>query len=192
MTSANSISVFYLEDTELAEFEASNKGYRNDIYVKILNDLFNIKVYDIVRLKQDFELESESYGYYSVEPNLIIVKEVTKEAIEFVVKKLYEQKYFESIKTVDDDKLVEYLQMGKGDFLFPDQSIKFEMIKVNSYYMELKVGDGKYGHFKLPSEEFIHALLNGAEHFYRRYKEYFNSHDNAFYHSKIAEIRRSI
>ncbi|AIQ29239.1 MULTISPECIES: hypothetical protein [unclassified Paenibacillus] len=110
MTSANSISVFYLEDTELAEFEASNKGYRNDVYVMILNDLFNIKVYDIVRLKQDFELESESYGYYSVEPNLIIVKEVTKEAIEFVVKKLYEQKYLESIKTVDDDKLIEYFQ----------------------------------------------------------------------------------
>ncbi|MEK3685848.1 hypothetical protein [Paenibacillus sp. FSL R10-2736] len=110
MTSTNSIRVFYLEDTELAEFEAYNKGYRNDVYVKISNDLFNIKVYDIVRLKQDFELESESSGYYLVEPNLIIVKEVTKEAIDFVVKKLYEQKYFESIKTVDGDKLIEYFQ----------------------------------------------------------------------------------
>ncbi|AIQ58075.1 hypothetical protein [Paenibacillus borealis] len=88
--------------------------------------------------------------------------------------------------------LEEYLQVGKGGFLFPDQPIKFEMIKVNSYYMELKIGEGRYGHFKLPSEEFIHALLNGAEHFYRRYKEYFNSHDNAFYHTKIAAIRKHL
>ncbi|MNN95858.1 hypothetical protein D3C81_2147390 [compost metagenome] len=78
-----------------------------------MNKLFNIKVYDIVRIQQDFELELETCGYYSVEPNLILVKEVSKEEIEFVVRKLYEQKYFESVKPVDDKNLNEYFNIDK-------------------------------------------------------------------------------
>ncbi|KWX88794.1 hypothetical protein AMQ83_04515 [Paenibacillus riograndensis] len=109
----DNIKVFFLDDTELAEFEGNSKGYRNDVYVEVLNKLFNIKVYDIVRLQQDFELELETYGYYSVEPNLILVKEVSKEEIEFVVRKLYEQKYFESVKPVDDKNLNEYFNIDK-------------------------------------------------------------------------------
>ncbi|CQR55433.1 hypothetical protein [Paenibacillus riograndensis] len=109
----DNIKVFFLDDTELAEFEGNSKGYRNDVYVEVLNKLFNIKVYDIVRLQQDFELELETYGYYSVEPNLILGKEVSKEEIEFVVRKLYEQKYFESVKPVDDKNLNEYFNIDK-------------------------------------------------------------------------------
>ncbi|MBT2289166.1 hypothetical protein J7E73_08475 [Paenibacillus albidus] len=102
------LKIFFLEDTELAEYEAINKGYRNDAYVKVLNTLFNVKVYDIVRLQQDFESEIKSYGYYSIEPNLILVEEVSKEQIELVVKKLYEQQYFDNLKPINDIKLIDY------------------------------------------------------------------------------------
>lgn len=76
------------------------------------NKLFNIKVYDIIRLQQDYELEVETYGYYSVEPNLVLVKDVTKEEIEFVVRKLYGQKYFESLKPIDDKNLYEFFNLN--------------------------------------------------------------------------------
>lgn len=108
----DNIKVFFLDDTELAEFEGNSKGYRNDVYVKVLNKLFNIKVYDIVRLQQDYELELETYGYYSVEPNLVLVKDVSKAEIEFVVRKLFEQKYFESVKPVDDKSLYNYFNLN--------------------------------------------------------------------------------
>ncbi|MEK5445409.1 hypothetical protein [Paenibacillus sp. FSL R7-0331] len=72
------IKVYFLEDTELAEYEAVNKGFRLDVYVKIADDIFNVAVYDIVRLQQDFELEAENYGYHSVDPNLILVRKVKK------------------------------------------------------------------------------------------------------------------
>lgn len=104
----DNLKVFFLEDTELAEYEAINKGYRNDVYVKVSNSLFNVKVYDIVRLQQDFDLEVKSYGYYSIEPNLLLVEEVNKVHIEFVVKQLYKQKFFENLKPVNDTKLIEY------------------------------------------------------------------------------------
>ncbi|WP_342549365.1 hypothetical protein NST69_11530 [Paenibacillus sp. FSL P2-0089] len=59
------LKVLYLNNTERAEWESECGGYRNDVYVKVRNKLFNIKVYDMVRLQQDYELEIQTYGYYS-------------------------------------------------------------------------------------------------------------------------------
>ncbi|WP_374018185.1 hypothetical protein ABU162_29860 [Paenibacillus thiaminolyticus] len=94
--------VLFLENTELAEYEAINKGYRNDIYVKISNMVYNIRAYDLVRLQQDFESELEEYGYFSIEPNLVLVKEVSKEYIYLTIKELFKQKYFEDLKPIEE------------------------------------------------------------------------------------------
>ena len=99
------IIVYFLEDTELAEYEAVSKGYRNDVYVSVSNTLYSIIVYDIVRLQQDFESELEQYGYYSIEPNLVLVKEVSKENIHLTVKALNEQNYFDNLKPVDKNSI---------------------------------------------------------------------------------------
>ena len=95
------IEIFFLDDSELAEFEAKNKGYRVDVYVKVDNIFFHVRVYDVFTLKQDFERELDSYGYYAIEPNLILVKDVNKAEIIETIKRLYEQKYFEGIKPVE-------------------------------------------------------------------------------------------
>ncbi|KUP24591.1 hypothetical protein AWJ19_19900 [Paenibacillus sp. DMB5] len=88
----------FLEDTELVEYEAVNKGFRNDVYVKLADGLFNVLFYDSVRLQQDFESEVENYGFYSIDPNLILVSAVNKEEIVFVIENLYRQQYFEKLK----------------------------------------------------------------------------------------------
>lgn len=54
------IKIIYLDDSEHADYEALNKGYRNDVYVRVLNDVYSLHVYSIVRLKQDFETEVEA------------------------------------------------------------------------------------------------------------------------------------
>lgn len=74
---------------ELADYEALKKGYRNDVNVSVLNDVYSLHVYSIVRLKQDFETEVEAYGFYCIDPNLVLVNEVCKEEIEIVIFKLY-------------------------------------------------------------------------------------------------------
>ncbi|MGZ0052400.1 hypothetical protein [Brevibacillus gelatini] len=94
-------TVIFTNNTELAEFEALNKGYRNDVFVKIDEDYYNLRVYDIVRLKQDFESEMEDYGYYSVEPNLVLVTEVTTDNILKIISQLYEDGYFNHLKPVN-------------------------------------------------------------------------------------------
>ncbi len=77
-----SYKIIFAEDTEIAEYEAVNKGYRKDVTVIIDGRMYNLYVTDIIRLHQDFNSEIEDNGVYQNEPNIIIVKEVSKEEIE--------------------------------------------------------------------------------------------------------------
>jgi len=104
------IKIYFQYDTELSEFEAIQKGYRVDVFVKIGETYFNLRVFDIIRLQQEFESEVDSEGYYAVEPNLILVKEVNKKEILCTIRNLYKQKYFDEIKPTRDvnvDELIE-------------------------------------------------------------------------------------
>lgn len=107
------INIYFLYDTELSEFEAIEKGYRLDVFVKIGNDYFNLRVFDIVRLQQEFESEVENEGYFAVEPNLILVKEVNKKEIINTIKSLYKQKYFEEIKSVSNINISELVLVNQ-------------------------------------------------------------------------------
>ncbi len=102
----NEIEIFCLYDDELSEYETHNKGYRNDLYVKTNSHYYQLNIYSITRLQQDFQSGIEDCGLYSVEPNLIIVKEVTIQSIKSIVFYLYKKKYFEEIKPVGNDKIL--------------------------------------------------------------------------------------
>jgi threonine synthase len=93
------LNIYFSDDSELAEYEASSRGYRTDVYIRVNNNIFNVRVYAMIRLQQDFESEIDRYGFYAIEPNLVLVKDVSKEEIITTIKKLYEQKYFEELKT---------------------------------------------------------------------------------------------
>lgn len=97
----DNFTVIFTDNTELAEYEAVNKGYRNDVLVKIQEDYYNLRVYDVVRLKQDFDSEVEEYGYYSTEPNLVLVTEVTSENVIKIISRLYDDGYFHHLKPLD-------------------------------------------------------------------------------------------
>lgn len=99
------VQVFCLDNSDLIAFEAKNRGYRGDVFVKISNQYYNLIIYDIVRLKQDFESEIEQYGMFSPEPNLVLVNEVNYLEIINLVNHLYNQKYFERIKPVDSSEI---------------------------------------------------------------------------------------
>ena len=49
---------------------------------------------DTIRLQQDLEAEQEVGSAFLAEPGLIILAEVTREAMENVVRQLWEQGYF--------------------------------------------------------------------------------------------------
>ena len=87
----NELEVFFSRDSERVEFEYELKGYRSDVYVRKDKCFFNLIVYDPVRLCQTFDDDVASQGYYSIDHNLILVKEVNKKEILFTIQKLDEE-----------------------------------------------------------------------------------------------------
>jgi len=100
------IKIYCLDNSELTEFESSSRGYRSDIFViTIAGDIYQLHVYDIIRLQQDFETEIESYGFFGIEPNIILVKEVLLSNIRLTIVKLFAQKFFEYLKPIEENKV---------------------------------------------------------------------------------------
>ena len=101
--------IYFSEDTEVTEYEAINKGYRVDVYVKIDKKVYNLSIYTMVRLQQDFDSEVKTYGYYLPDTNLIFVRDTNKDEIINTVNWLYKKRYFDSIKqndNIDTSKMV--------------------------------------------------------------------------------------
>jgi hypothetical protein len=101
----NELEIFCSDISELQECESVNRGYRSDIFVKTGNDFFRLHVYDITRLKQDFNSEISIYGYFGIEPNIILVSKVNLQYITKTIESLYKQKYFEQIKPLPKEEL---------------------------------------------------------------------------------------
>lgn len=91
------LEIIYEDDTELAEYEALDKGYRSDIIVKIGYKKYKMYVISMMRLQQDFETEQEASGYYLSEPNTILVKETSRKEIEDIITQMYKCKYFQKL-----------------------------------------------------------------------------------------------
>jgi hypothetical protein len=98
----NEIEVYLLDDSEYSEIEANQKGFRLDVYAKVDNKYYNINIYDIIRLNQEFEISIKNEGYYSIDPNLVLVNDVNKNSIIFTLTKLCSQNYFDSLKPLDN------------------------------------------------------------------------------------------
>ena len=91
------MKIHYENDTELAEFEAFYKEYRRDVVVEKKEKRYRIHVTTITRLAQDYALETKNGGFFLVEPNIVIVDEITKNRIEETVAYLDECNFFEEL-----------------------------------------------------------------------------------------------
>lgn len=102
------IEVYFDENSELAELEAIHKGYRVGVYVKVEEEFYQLSVYTITRLNQDFEEEVNAYGIYDPEVNLVLVDEANTESIIKIAQRCFDIGYFNDIKaiSIDDETLV--------------------------------------------------------------------------------------
>lgn len=107
----DNIEIYFEEDSDLVEFESESKGYRNDVFVKEHNLIYKLNVYSMIRLQQDFESEIESYGYYAIEPNLVLVHDVKREVIIDTILKLKNQNYFSEILATKEIKVEELIKV---------------------------------------------------------------------------------
>ena len=92
-----SYKIIYEDNSEIAEYEAINKGYRTDVVVIIDNSKYKLYITDMIRLHQDFDSEIGDYGIYQNEPNTIIVKEVSKHEIDKTINYLIKEGFFDKL-----------------------------------------------------------------------------------------------
>jgi hypothetical protein len=100
------VKIYCMDNSELTEFEAASKGCRSDIFVKTdAGAIYQLNVYDIVRLQQDFKAEIDSHGFFGIEPNLILVKDVVLSQIKLTIERLFRQKFFDYLKPIDENEV---------------------------------------------------------------------------------------
>lgn len=99
----------YVEDnSKNMQDEAFQKNYRNDVYVKIENNFYNLSIIIIARLKEEVEGFFENEIVFCTPNNVIIVKEVTNDCIIDTLKVLYHKNYFLGCKKceINDNHII--------------------------------------------------------------------------------------
>jgi hypothetical protein len=82
-----------------AEYEMTPKGYLSCATIRLTNGLrYPVYFSDPVRLRQDLEALTEMGKPFFAEPNLIVVPEVTREALQAAVDALAREGYFDHLK----------------------------------------------------------------------------------------------
>ncbi|MEC4817065.1 MAG: hypothetical protein SAK29_27920 [Scytonema sp. PMC 1069.18] len=83
------------------EAETPMKGYRSDGIVHSPDgEMYPVYFIDPVRLQQDLEAETELGSPFLAETGLIILPEVTREAMENAVRQLWAKGFFQSVKSL--------------------------------------------------------------------------------------------
>lgn len=101
-TDQTRLTIHYPEDfDERAAWEANNKGWLAGVVVELDDgSLYPLFFYDPVRLRQDLECEAGQGRPYLAEPGLIILPEVTPEAINRAVHDLARDGYFTHLQSL--------------------------------------------------------------------------------------------
>ncbi|MGW7684520.1 hypothetical protein ACWGID_27505 [Kribbella sp. NPDC054772] len=76
------------------EFETESKGYLVDLVVRSGDRVWNLTVYDAVRLQQEVSDEVRSSGYTTLS-NILVVPQITRTAITSAVSKLAKSNFVE-------------------------------------------------------------------------------------------------
>src|SRR4051812_8570693 len=80
---------------ERGEWEAQEKGWLQGVEVRFLNgDVYPVFFYDPVRLAQDLETDTKHGRPFVAHPGMIVIPEITREAILDVIGKLVDEAYF--------------------------------------------------------------------------------------------------
>ena len=99
--------VFAREFSERAAFEARDRGYLSHVVVEINGqNLYPVVFYDPIRLQQDLE-ESARHGRpFVADPGMIVVSDITMDAMQEAVQRLYQEGYFNYLVPVNRDSLI--------------------------------------------------------------------------------------
>jgi hypothetical protein len=98
---------FTKEFTDLDAYEAQVRGYLSHVFVELDEGLlYPVFFYDPVRLQQDLEEGGKHGRPYIGDPGMIVVPEITLEAMRNTIEQLAEEGFFEHLTSVTKEDLV--------------------------------------------------------------------------------------
>lgn len=85
-----------------SEFEATSRGYLSAVVVELEDrSQYRVFFYDPVRLRQDLEAESALGRPYLAEPGMIVLPDITMDAIRQAVAALVMDGFFQQLRPMD-------------------------------------------------------------------------------------------
>jgi len=105
-TGFNRFAVSFPEgyDNRLA-FEAPSKGYLRDVMVQLDGTRYKLFFIDPVRLQQDLEADVADGRAYYAEPGMVVLPEVTTEAIHKAIAGLLREGFFHYLKPLPEARI---------------------------------------------------------------------------------------
>jgi hypothetical protein len=104
--------VFPIGFTNRDASEAASRGYLSHVLVEVGDLLYPVFFYDPVRLRQDLEAYVENDSPFLAEPGMIVVPDVTLDAMKVAVERLQKEGFFEHLKPFTRVEVSEGIGVG--------------------------------------------------------------------------------
>ena len=93
--------------SENALIEAHDRGYLSHVAVNVGGHMYPVVFYDSIRLQQDVSGGASHGRPFVADPGMIVLSEITLEAIRNVVERLFAEGYFEYLVPLSEERLAE-------------------------------------------------------------------------------------
>ena len=126
------MTIYKIPELQWSDEEAYEKGRRDDLVLENEGHFYRLNIYDSISFRQEVQREVSYYGYSVLEPNLIILNEVTRNEIENVLKKEI---------TSDTLTLMKEYEVKNGKLIIANNAIEVAQAKVFNINANVKIDD---------------------------------------------------
>ena len=123
------MTIYKIPELQWSDEEAYEKGRRDDLVLENEGHFYRLRIYDSVSFRQEVQCDVSYYGCSVLEPNLIILKEVTRNEIEKVLKKEI---------TIDTLSLMKEYEVKNGKLIIASNAI--EVAQAKGYNIDANIG----------------------------------------------------
>lgn len=126
------MTIYKIPELQWSDEEAYEKGRRDDLVLENEGHFYRLRIYGSISFQQDVQREVSYSGYSVLEPNLIILNEVTRNEIENVLKKEI---------TSDTLTLMKEYEVKNGKLIIANNAIEVAQAKGYNIDANIEIDD---------------------------------------------------